>query len=215
VVSSQARREQRTRKLTNAKEDHLTEFIAASLALSAAFRRNYSALVLGSFAAANGWSTPEIVDVQTQVAFNAGHDNPDMILRLADGHVISVEHKIEAQETPGPESGEPDQLRRYLAIPSIDGLVFVRETSATLHEEVLNHRKYVRPAHRDHFLWRDFYPLLEKEGGWFYTWLARAFNTLGYRPPHPKLGDWRSPEATFASVAATQSVLSASGTTRE
>jgi hypothetical protein len=183
-----------TRKLTDSKEDHLTEFMAGALAISASFRRKYSELVLSRFAAEKQWTPPEIVAVETQVPFNDGRDNPDLVLRLSDGHSIAVEHKIGAQETVGPDSDEPDQLRRYLSIAALDGLVYVRGSFAQMRDDIVKNPKYVRPREGTHFLWRDFYPLLESEGGWFFHWLTEGFSALGFRPPHPKLGNYYDPE---------------------
>jgi hypothetical protein len=181
-----------SRRLTCAAEDHLTEFFAAALELDGEFRRSYAGLVLGPFARSHQWAVPEIGKVETQVSFEDPPCRPDMILTLEDGHVIACEHKLEAVQTLLPLGEAPEepvpQLSRYLKL-RIDGLVFVRARLRPPEREVLEHPRYVCPAGKQHFLWRDFYPLLDASHSLFCRWLRDGFVFLGFTPPHPAVGD--------------------------
>lgn len=95
-----------TRKLTNAKEDHLTEFLAAMILMNEPFNTQFSELLLGEYASSHGWDTPIIVTVETQASYSGTNCCPDMRFTLADGHVILCENKIEAPETMG-SSADP------------------------------------------------------------------------------------------------------------
>jgi hypothetical protein len=168
-------------------EDHLTEFLAAALTLDETLRTAYCAAVLADFAKKQGWGSPVIVEIETQPCFDNGR--PDMQLRLADGKRVACEHKLDAPETPGPESGRRDQLERYLALESVDAVVYVRATWKAIPTEVLSHPKYVHPAARDHFLWRDLYGILEGNRHPFVGWVREGFKGMGFVPPHPVIGD--------------------------
>jgi len=181
-----------SRRLTSAAEDHLTEFFAAALELDDEFRCSYAGLVLGPFARSHRWAVPEIGKVETQVSFEGHRCQPDMILTLKDGHVIACEHKLEAVQTLLPLGDAPEepvpQLSRYLKLP-IDALVFVRARLRPPDRDVLDHPKYICPAGKQHFLWRDFYPLLDASRSPFCGWLRDGFRFLGFTPPHPAVGD--------------------------
>jgi hypothetical protein len=182
-----------TRRLTNSRENHLTEFFAAALTLSHEFRSVYAQLVLTEFAQRKGWEKPAIAEVETQVSYPGTSCQPDMRLRLMDGHVVLAEHKLDALETMGPESNERDQLRRYLELP-VDGVIYVRASWKPPGQDVLDHPAYIRPHGREHFQWRDFYPLLPSDGDLFLSWLREGFEHLGFTPPHPAIGDLNSPD---------------------
>lgn len=177
-----------TRALTYSREDHLTEFFASALTISPSFRKSYFDLVLKDFVTGKGWIDSPIVDIQTQIGFEGTTCCPDMILRLSNGKSIACEHKLDALETIGPERDQRAQLIRYLDLP-IDGLLYVRTAWRPPDAQVLRHPKYVRPAGREHFLWRDFYPLLVAEKGLFFNWIREGFERLGFTPPHPSIGE--------------------------
>lgn len=182
-----------TRALTSSREDHLTEFFAAALDTSATFREAYCKLILERYAQKNGWGTVSIVDVETQVSFPGTTCQPDMLLKLSNGKHVACEHKLDALETQGPDSDPRGQLLRYLDLP-IEGLVYVRSLWKAPDPEVLSHQKYVRPRFREHFLWRDFYPLLEGENNPILKWLREGFERLGFTPPHPSIGEMSGPD---------------------
>ena len=141
--------------------------------------------MLRPYAAAAGWTAPRIADIDTQRSLSGGR--PDLTLTLTDGHVVAVEHKIDAIETLGivSEDGEPlGQLRRYMDDPAIAAVGFVRSTLRPPGDDVLGNPKYIHPANRQHFLWRDFYPLLEASSSHYAAWLREAFEADGYTPPH-------------------------------
>lgn len=116
-----------------------------------------------------------------------------MVLTLADGRTIACEHKLDALETMGPEKDPRAQLTRYLDLP-VDGLVYVRTSWKPPVSEVLDHAKYIRPMDREHFLWRDFYPLLTCDSHVVLDWIREGFERLGFTPPHPSVGDMSGPD---------------------
>lgn len=176
-----------TRSLTDAKEDHLTEFVAAALELSPPTRAAFYDLVLARFAEAKGWGRCTITSIETQPCYDDASCRPDMLLTLDNGKLIACEHKLEAAETVGPASDERAQLERYLDLP-VDGLVYIRSSWKPPERHILAHPKYVRPERGEHFLWRDFYPLFEFAEDRFLLWLKEGFERLGFTPPHPQVG---------------------------
>jgi len=182
-----------TRKFTDAREDHLTEFFAAALDVSPSLRESYFNLVLASYARINEWGCPQIEGVQTQVSFEGSTCCPDMILQLSNGKTIACEHKLDALETLGPEQDQKAQLERYLDLP-IAGLVYVRTSWKPPSDKVVAHPKYIHPAEREHFLWRDFYPILRHGQHVVIDWLREGFELLGFTPPHPSVGEMSGPD---------------------
>lgn len=178
-----------TRRLTEAREDHLTEFFAAALAHVPSFRQAYADLVLRQFAERARWAPPVIDGVETQCDkdFPDTGCRPDMILRLSDGKVVACEHKLEAAETLGVEDAR-GQLERYLELP-IDALVYVRRAWLPPAATVTAHPKFVRPANREHFLWSDFFALLGPDQHVLVDWLREGFEWLGFTPPNPNVGE--------------------------
>ncbi|GEM_PF-1502461 len=176
-----------TRRLTSSKEDHLTEFLAAIIDMDETFRRDFSALLLGRYAADNGWDTPLISAVETQVQFPDTNCCPDMRFTLADGHTIVCENKIEAPQTMGSASDPRAQLLRYLDL-ACDGVAYIRATPAhNLAQEIINHPKFICNNGR-HFLWRDIYPLLEKNDNPLVAAVRKGFEVMGFVPPLPAVG---------------------------
>lgn len=182
-----------TRSLTAAREDHLTEFFAAALDVSESFRRAYADLVFKDGANTGTSTSPHIQNFTTQVNFAGTTCCPDMIITLSDGRTIACEHKLDALETMGPEKDSRFQLVRYLDLP-VDGLIYVRTTWKPPASEVLNHPKYIHPRGREHFLWRDFYPILTSDNHVILDWLREGFERLGFTPPHPSIGDLSGPD---------------------
>ena len=181
-----------TRRMTDSKEDHLTEFIAAALELDPRFRDGYATAVLGAFAQRKGWAPPKIVAIATQVKYPEFRSIIDMTLTLEDGHVIAVEHKLEAPETEITidYAEEPSrQLMRYLAIPTVDAVAFFRTSLKPPIATVLADPKYVMPANRQHYMWRDLFPLLRDSDHKFSRWVREGFERDGFTPPHPLVGD--------------------------
>ena len=181
-----------TRSLTDAREDHLTAFFAAALDACPAFRAAYYNFVIAPFAKTKGWSAAGIERVEIQAPFPG--TRPDVALRLTDGKIIACEHKLEAPETLGPERDPRPQLERYLDLP-IDGLVYVRNGYKPPSAQVIAHAKYIRPAGCEHFLWRDFYPLLSVEHHALLVWIREGFIRLGFTPPHPTIGEMSGPDS--------------------
>jgi hypothetical protein len=180
-----------TRRLTDAKEDHLTDFLAAALEMDRTFRDAYFSAVLQAFCVQQGWAGSGIEAVKTQRNYPGTGCCPDLEVTLSGGQVVLCEHKIEAPETLGAE-GEDEvavrQLERYLRLP-VDGVAYFRSTWKTPSDAVLDHPKYVKPKAREHFLWRDLYPALQIGTTDVTRWLTEAFESLGYTPAHPSVGD--------------------------
>jgi len=186
----------RTRTLTDRHEDHLTEFLAAALDADDHFRSEYARFVLGDYAVRNNWLPPQIRSVRTQAGYSE-QGRPDMVIELSDGHLVACEHKIEAPETSTPVENQASesrtQLLRYLGIPGIDAVLYVRATLKPPIPEVLASSRYIAPTNRQHFLWRDLYPLLRGSNHACSRWLADGFEALGFTPPHPFVGDLVDP----------------------
>jgi hypothetical protein len=178
-------------------EDHLTAFFAGALVLDDEFRHAYEQFVLVPYGQSHGWLDCKIATVDIQVTL-AGYGCPDMVLTLGSGQRVACEHKLEAVETVAPlEEQENDpipQLQRYLAAPGLDALMFVRATLKPPDPMVLEHPRYIRPEARQHFLWRDFFGLLEQRTHPYTRWLREGFETLGFTPPHPFIGDLTIPD---------------------
>jgi len=181
-----------TRALTQEREDHLTEFIAAALELSTPFREAYLSLLLSGCNHKN-LAGNSIERVETQVAFPGTTCCPDMVLHLSNGDMIVCEHKLDAVETLGPSGDPRGQLKRYLDLP-IQGLGYFRTCWKPPDRVVLDDQKYIRPASREHFLWRDLYPLLEDSNDPFLAWMREGFERLGFTPPHPSVGEMSGPD---------------------
>lgn len=174
-----------TRRLTESREDHLTEFFAAALAHVPPFRESYTERLISAFARRLGWPPPVIERVETQAEFPGCL--PDMLLHLRGGRVVACEHKLEALETLGADD-DRGQLERYLDLP-VDGVAYVRRAWMAPSAKVLSHPKYIRPPEREHFLWSDFFPLLGPGQHLLVDWLREGFELLGYTPPNPNVGE--------------------------
>ena len=108
-----------TRRLTQLREDHLTEFFAGWLDVDATARVAYCDRVIAPYAAARGWAPAAVTDINTQASFGCGR--PDLTLTLADGHIVAVEHKLDAIETLAgdiQDGAQVGQLTRYLDEPA-------------------------------------------------------------------------------------------------
>ena len=177
-----------TRRLTQAREDHLTCFVAAALEVDPAFCRAYEQRVLSPLAADG--AVPRIKTVETQAVFQAASCRPDMMLRLTDGRRVLLEHKLDAPETPGvDEAGEATgQLERYLTL-AVDAVAYFRSSIVSLARDVLDHPRYLRPAHGVHFQWRDLYAPLTHGKHVLSVWLRDGFERLGFTPPVPHVGE--------------------------
>ena len=165
-------------------ENHLTEFVAAALILNASFRRGFAEILLATRPFAL------ITTVETQVPDYPHGCCPDMRLVLGDGRIILCENKIEAVESSTKDSSM-GQLERYLDLAA-DGVAYIRGSWKPPTHKVLNHPKYIKPANREHFLWRDFYNLLE--GDVFLEWLRKGFEDMGYTPLLSSIGDLSDPD---------------------
>ena len=178
-----------TRQLMQAREDHLTCFIAAALETDASFRAAYEKVVLSSLSADE--AVPHIKTVTTQAWFPEHRSQPDMLLVLDDERRVACEHKIEASETVlDSDEGEPSlQLDRHLRLPDVAAVAYFRATIKAPAEAVLTHPRYLRPSSgAPHFVWRDLYGALVAGEQPISAWLRQGFETLSYTPPLPHVG---------------------------
>jgi hypothetical protein len=189
-------------------EDRLTEFFAAVLAACPPVRDEYARMVLAAHAQEHGWSPPIIDDVLVQATWKEQGARPDMVVLLADGKLIACEHKIFAAETsgrgqptqpkPSPDDAEASvqgpkgQLSRYMTLPGVSAVIYVRVLPSRIDDEVRDdrHGRYIRPELGDHFLWSDFYPLVQAACDEFAParWLIEAFDELRIRPLRDEIG---------------------------
>lgn len=170
-----------TQKLTQAREDHLTEFLAACLNSSEQFRLAFVRQVLGDQCAKT------LLSVETQCAYP--NCRPDMKLTFDDGSVFLCENKLDAMETEGNvDTDFMPQLERYLQL-DVDGVLYIRTSLKAPSAAVLNHPRYVKPQKRQHFLWRDFYELLNDDRNPLVQELKLGFEYMGFVPPNPTIGD--------------------------
>jgi hypothetical protein len=190
-------------------EDHLTEFAAAALATCEQFRVAYGNFLLNEYARHRGWGELRIGSVQTQV--NYGENIPDLVMGVLEGkgqqRSIAIEHKIFAKESrrsrrsaaPSGEVAEEEvdgQLARYLSLPDVDGVAYVRVWPQALDQSVVQHEKYIKPLVGMHFLWWHFYSMLEKTA--FFSpvveWLREGFELDGLTPPLNHIPPFYVPE---------------------
>jgi hypothetical protein len=81
------------------------------------------------------------------------------------------------------------QIERYLELPDIAVVVYLRPALANLTERVLSHEGYLHPTTAPHFLWRDLYEALTHGERQLSTWLQDGFQRLGFTPPVPHVGE--------------------------
>lgn len=170
-----------TQKLTQKREDHLTEFLAACLNSSERFRLSFTRQVLGEQCA------KKLISVDTQCIYP--NCRPDMKLTFDDGSVLICENKLDAMETEGNEDSDfMPQLERYLQL-DVDRVLYIRTSLKAPSATVLNHPRYLKPEDKPHFLWRDFYDLLIGDTNPLVQELRSGFEYMGFVPPNPTIGD--------------------------
>ncbi|EOC1796632.1 hypothetical protein ACI1HQ_003050 [Vibrio fluvialis] len=170
-----------TQKLTQAREDHLTEFFAACLNSSDKFSNAFVQFVFGREC------TKQLVSVETQSIYP--HCRPDMKLIFDDKTILLCENKLDAMETLGNEHTDyQQQLERYLTL-DVDSVMYIRTSLKSPSLSVLNHPKYLKPEDKSHFLWRDFYDLLIGDSNPLVRELKAGFEYMGFVPPNPTIGD--------------------------
>ncbi len=189
------------RRLLGRKEDHLTAVFALALELDAEFSDACARVLLAGLASPESGPAPRIAAVEVQRPFDKG--TPDIVLTLTDGRLVAVENKLEAPETQvilagGEQPSQPvktPQLSKYLEIPEIAALAFVRATYKPPAAGVLLSERYLKPNNgKDHFLWRDFLPSMEHSAHPVTSWLADAFRFNGFVPPDATIGDLDDPD---------------------
>jgi hypothetical protein len=178
-----------TRRLTQAREDHLTCFLAAALEVDTSFRAAYESRVLGPLAIDG--VPPRIVSIRTQVSFAEQRCRPDMMLMLMDNRRVLCEHKIDAPETEQFSTAGDSalQLERYLELPGIHAVAYFRPSLLAPAAGVLSNVRYLHPEATPHFLWRDLYEPLALGNHVLSSWIRDGFERLGFTPPVPHVGE--------------------------
>lgn len=183
-------------RLLGRKEDHLTAVFALAIELDKTFSTNCARLLLAGLPDVSDRAAPEIAAVEVQRDFPLG--TPDIVLTLTDGRLVAIENKLEAPETQTVVLGDDEsaenlktpQLAKYLKIPELAALAFIRATYKPPAVDVLQNSRYLKPTGgREHFLWRDFLPLMEGSEHPVTSWLAGAFRFNGFVPPDATIGD--------------------------
>ena len=106
---------------------------------------------------------------------------------------LQVEVKLGAPE--GKKVGGPSQLAKYLELGSKDHLAYVRGYPQSVEKSVLRNRLYRRPKNlREHFLWSDFFPLVEEGSsrlrtGALHRGLLGLMKAQGFAPLDDRLPD--------------------------
>ena len=191
----------RLMKVTAESEDVFTECLAETLRSDPEFKRGFLEKLCGPVVGKSVLSQ-EAIDVKTQVGFDGAV--PDMIFCIAGKVSIGVENKLQSPE--GREGYGRTQLKKYLKLVDageLSGLAFITGYPANVLPQVVSHKGYLCPLEggekqREHFMWRDFYPLIEKRASKSRTGLAKAlkrlFEYLGFEPPSPNIGDLNDPD---------------------
>ena len=176
-------------KLTKRREDFITECFAAVLQADGRAARQYWRAITANGPKSLSRATGPI-SVETQKSAGRGSSRLDMVVGCG-GRRIGVEHKLMAPQGKG-------QLRKYVKLPGTDVSYVVLVTGGyqQVSTQVLSSRRYLRPSPtEDHFLWSDFYRLLQHSAARGYQ-IAKAtielFDKLGLQPTHPLIGDLRT-----------------------
>lgn len=175
-------------KLTTRKEDFITECFAAVLQADGRAASEYWRLVSRTLPSAT--QKASLHEIRTQCRLGDGSCQCDMVL-VGGRERIAVEHKLTAPQGKG-------QLGKYLSLPrkEVTRVMLVSADYQTVAGEVLRERRYVKPpTGQSHFLWADFYPLLQKSEarGMAVASATRGlFDRLGLQPAHPLIGELRT-----------------------
>jgi hypothetical protein len=189
-----------TRQLTQAKEDHLTEFVCACLRTDEFVLREYIRILTEGRKDLAHLQHTQFKAISTQNEYAGTTCRPDVLFQFQDGFQLLCEHKIDSDETMGEESSNAvGQIERYLKLP-IDAVAYIRSSWKPPKPSVISNDKYLKPKTGSHFLWADFYPAFKAGKSLIARWLTEAFEKFGYTPASPEIGDLFDPnEATAKS----------------
>jgi hypothetical protein len=195
----------RLMKVTAHSEDVFTECLAETLRNDPEFRRGFLEKLCGPVIDGSILA-PGAIDLETRVAFDGAV--PDMVFRISGEVSIGVENKLESPE--GKDDNGRTQLGKYLELVNageLDRLAFITGYPTRVSGKVTSHKGYLYPLEdgekqRDHFMWRDFYHLIEKRASRSRTGSVKAlkslFKYLGFEPPSPNIGDLNDPDPETA-----------------
>lgn len=176
-------------KHTAEKEDFFTECLAATLREDPQVAKDFVIYLCGEELDEVTISATAVT-IETQVSFIGSCI--DMVITLNGRKTIATEHKLWSPQAKG-------QLSRYLKL-GFDRLAFITGYHSEVSKKVFDHPCYMKPLNgRKHFMWSDFYELLEKSLQTpSATTLNRALLTLfrdyGFEPPKPEIGDLLDPD---------------------
>jgi hypothetical protein len=180
-----------TRSLLSGRErELLTDFLAAGLEQSEAFRAAFAQHLLAGF-------TPQkknpltLQKVESRVAYLEVGCHVDLRLTLEDnsGNEKTI---VGLHEYPLAASLNDLHwnLERVLKRLHADG-VYLLSTQLRDVERFTQYENFLSPPDQTHhFVWSDLYPLLQKHADEhvLIAWLSEGFETLGLTPPHPLWG---------------------------
>jgi len=173
-------------KLTNQKENFLTECFVATLKEDITFTKDFLISICGENVNGVNISNSSI-NIETQVSFPKLHSCVDMVFYVGDNLSIGIENKLESPESKG-------QLIKYLSLP-LSRIAFLTKYDLPIENTVDEHLNYLKPKNgRKHFIWSDFYEIVEVSSKRLSaTVLNKAllnfFSDLGFDPPKPEIGD--------------------------
>jgi hypothetical protein len=187
-------------RLIEAKEDVFTECLASTLKEDEELAKDFVELICGRKEMEGIKIQACAISTMTQRSY-PGELAPgsclDMVFSIGhDGStfMIGVENKLGSPQGPG-------QLLKYLKLPELSGVGYITPDHQKIEEKVSHHPRYLKPSAvgRDHFMWTDFYRLVEKSSQrssskGFSGALLTLFKDRGFEPPISEIGDLQDSE---------------------
>lgn len=173
-------------KLTNQKENFLTECFVATLKEDITFTRDFLIYICGDNVDGVNISNSSI-KIETQVSFPKLHSCIDMVFYVGENLSIGIENKLDSPESKG-------QLIKYLSLP-LSRIAFLTAYDTAIENSVDEHPNYLKPKNgRKHFIWSDFYEIVDVSSKRVSATvlnkaLLNMFSDLGFDPPKPEIGD--------------------------
>jgi hypothetical protein len=193
------------RKLTDQEENLFTECLAETLRSDPQLLRQFVKRLCGQVAGRTHASRGSI-EVRTQVDLNGSI--LDMIFCVSEALAIGVENKLHSPE--GKERDGKTQLEKYIGLVhagKLSHLAFITGYHTDAPTRVAGNKGYLRPCEqgkkmRDHFMWTDFYPMIERRASKapasLAPYLLSLLIDLGFKPPSPEIGDLNDPDEEVA-----------------
>jgi hypothetical protein len=166
-------------------EDFFTECFAATLKEDPELTKSFLIQICGGEVNGISVSSSSII-LKTQEQLSAT-SCIDMVFHLGGNKLIGIENKLWSPEGEG-------QLLKYINHP-LDRLAYITGYYSNVPAEVVKDPRYLKPQNgRQHFMWSDFYGLIEKSvrelsASILNKALLALFESLGFNPPHPDIGE--------------------------